>query len=131
MNIKLLNSFLDYLNWRYDINSGGCCFVAYCVAKNLEDRHISFEVVINNERTKEKLTPDYCINNSISANHVFIKCSEGFINKGNYSVKKNMFVKLSSSELYNYYKSSQWNTYYKKRNNRSINQLINKFFKIL
>ena len=49
MILDELNSLCDNLNYKYSINSGGCCFVAFCIATQLEKYGIpySFEQILN------------------------------------------------------------------------------------
>ena len=40
-----LNKLCDEMNYSYDINCGGCCYVAAVLAENLENVNIPFKVV--------------------------------------------------------------------------------------
>ena len=37
--VNELNKFFENLNYKYKINYGGCCYVAYLIARELE-KHI-------------------------------------------------------------------------------------------
>ena len=41
-----LNKLCRFLDEEYDINAGGCCYVAYCLAKLLSKDKFKFRVII-------------------------------------------------------------------------------------
>lgn len=44
--VYTLKEVSKFINNAYEINQGGCCYLAYCIAKNLERLHIKYKVII-------------------------------------------------------------------------------------
>lgn len=47
--VRNLNELCDNLVKEYDVNCGGCCYVAYEIAKHLDRFHISYELRVLND----------------------------------------------------------------------------------
>ena len=86
--IYRLNSLFKSLHEIYEINSGGCCYVAYLVAKELDKRNLPYALRIYNDRVLPK---HECFRNiefdhddfpihSKTANHYVIKYCNDIIN---------------------------------------------------
>ena len=58
-----LNNLCQKLDILYDINNGGCCYVAYKIAKQLDKLNIKYELVVFDYISKNKsLTSKEVIN---------------------------------------------------------------------
>ena len=141
-----LNKFFENLNYKYKINYGGCCYVAYLIARELEKRHIKYKLVCEYENygriynlkqeysiLKYNLKNRLSIDNNTTVNfgmHIFIKVDKYLINKGD-CVNDSKLVYISninSIDIYNAYNNITWNhrfnTFYK---NTIKNRIVNKF----
>lgn len=116
------------LNQTYQVNLGGCCYVAYCIAQLLEQDNLNFSVVVFDERYDLE---DFTILDSLpeAMDHYAIILETGNI-PSNINCDKNDFCKFSnkfkasSSDLLHYYHTNAWNECYDDRNNQLIKQLI-------
>ena len=136
MNEKVyqqLNELCAVLHDRYCINWGGCAFVAYCVARNLEKLSISYKVVLDGRLSAKEL---FC--RRLSCAHVFIVAEDKYLVNDDYSyihinnIPSYRIIELTSKELLKYYREANtWNKEYNKVLNSIVSRKINKFFKII
>ena len=110
---KQLNRLCEELNYKYDINCGGCCYVAAVLAEQFELHNIPFTIVHY----------DLC------GCHYAIKVSDRYINRDEYK-KKEIYEYLdwSSSDLFKVYNEGNWNKCYSKRHNSTVKKSIVKVF---
>lgn len=104
-----LNELCIEMQYSYSINSGGCCFVAACIAENLERVHIPFKVVC---------CWDPC--------HYWIKVSDRYLNSNEYHEEE--LLEMTSKDLYFKYSSENWNNYYSKKWNLIVSTRIKSLF---
>lgn len=107
---KALNELCDNMNYEYNINSGGCCFVAATIAEQLEIYHIPFEVAFTEHPT-----------------HYAIKVSDRFINRDGYYFDE--FYDWNSEYLYDTYYDEVWNDCYNRRWNLIVQTRIRALFR--
>ena len=141
-----LNKFFENLNYKYKINYGGCCYVAYLIARELEKRHIKYKLMCEYENygkiynlkhecsiLKYNLKNRLSIDNNTTINfgmHIFIKVNKYLINKGDIvnDSKVVCIPNVNSVDIYNAYNNIEWNyrfnTFYK---NTIKNRIVNKF----
>jgi len=108
-----LNQLCLELDNKYNINSGGCCYVAACIAEQLESFNISFEIV----------------HYDICGCHYAIKVSDRYINRSDY--KKNEIYEIldySSEEMFDIYYNGDWNDTYERKYNSIVHRKIKKLF---
>lgn len=111
---KELNKLCSDLDYEYDINSGGCCFVAAVIAEQLENYNISFKV----------------IHYELYGCHYAIRVNDRIINRCDYKYNEIIFDDyLSSDEIYDIYYNEYWNKKYNKRWNLIIKTKIKSLFK--
>ena len=111
---KNLNQLCLELQDKYNINNGGCCYVAACIAEQLELHNIPFQVIHYNLY--------HC--------HYCIKVSDRYLNRDDY--KKHEITKIlncSSKYLYNIYLERDWNRDYDTRYNLVVKNSIRNLFK--
>lgn len=108
--IKALNNLCDEMDYHYNINCGGCCFVTAVLAEQLEYFHIPFKVAITRCPT-----------------HYAIKIKNRYINRSGYNFKD--FYDYNSNTLYNIYNDNDWNDYYNRRWNLIVKTRIKSIFK--
>ena len=105
-----LNKLCDEMNYSYDINCGGCCYVAAVLAENLENVNIPFKVVC-----------------CFSPTHYWIKVADRNINRDGF--RKEDILNLDSTGLYFKYNSECWNEIYNRRWNLIISTRIRALFR--
>ena len=110
---KQLNSLCKELQNRYDINNGGCCFVAATIAEQFEIYNIPFTVI---KYDSEGL-------------HYAIRVNDRIINRDNYFCREivDEFY-ISSETLYLIYKNNNWNPYYNTKYNETVSNKIKSLF---
>ena len=110
---KKLNSLCIEMNNSYNINSGGCCFVAAVISEQLEKYNISFKIAYTSHPT-----------------HYAIKVSDRYINRDGFKFDKLFGIYSWNSEfLYETYQKEDWNDYYSKRWNLIVKTKIESLFK--
>ena len=110
---KQLNRLCEELNYKYNINCGGCCYVAAVLAEQLELHNIPFTV----------------IHYDLCGCHYAIKVSDRYLNRDDYKKKEIYeYLKWSSEKLYKVYYESDWNECYNKKHNPTVKKSIGKIF---
>ena len=110
---KQLNRLCEELNYKYDINCGGCCYVAAVLAEQFELHNIPFTVIHYNE----------------CGCHYAIKVSDRYINRDDYRKKEiSEYLDWSSSDLFEVYNDGDWNKCYKTSHNSTVKKAIVKVF---
>ena len=138
--VQDLNDLCCTLDDKYDINYGGCCYVAYIIAKHLDELNIPYTLVVEEDNIdldevniclKNKiidhpnsLTGDYtCFHYMIDIPNIGIinaidKCEDWY------------YVPVKSYKTIKWiYKNGDWNSYYRTSNNKRVRDSINKVFK--
>ena len=111
---KNLNKLCRDLDTNYDINCGGCCFVAAVIAEQLENYNIPFKVI--------HYDMWHC--------HYAIRVNDRIINRCGYSFKEIVFDDtMCSCELFSTYYDKEWNNTYNIDNNDSVKLEIESLFK--
>ena len=108
-----LNQLCLELDNKYNINCGGCCYIAACIAEQLERFDIPFEIV----------------HYDICGCHYAIKVSDRYINRSDYK-KKEIYEILdySSEEMFDIYYQGDWNSTYKRKYNSIVHRKIKNLF---
>ena len=106
---KDLNCLCFELSECYDINNGGCCYVAAVIAEQLEKYNIPFKVGYAESPT-----------------HYAIKVCDRYINRDDFKFKH--IYEWNSKYLYNEYKEGLWNDMYNKKNNLAVKTKIKSLF---
>lgn len=142
---KELNKMCSILDEQYDLNSGGCCYVAYIIAEFLDKFHIPYHLAVYSSTEKIKQSLLYELNNHVSiceeehsmtehncCSHYCIYISYcGEIN----TVKNDWWERYllrnvkSSDDIRWIYEFSEWNDCYDTRNNDSVKKAIESIFK--
>lgn len=123
----------------YDINSGGCCYIAYLIALHLDKLRIKYKLIIyDDKRLDEHYVNEEILNrslpNSVTGKQtclhycIFIP-GGGIINKGDSSGLRKYTVKdITNKNIKWLYKNGHWNPTYNCSNNKRIKGIINLFF---
>lgn len=138
--VKELNRICDKLQNKYDINYGGCCYVAYLIKKHLERLGISSELVIVDtsgdiEEVEVKAACDNrdpCCKGTggDTCNHYFISITGyDFVNEGGYDGGKVIIVHdLNFEDIRWIYRTGSWNDCYDTKNNAMVGRRIKQVF---
>lgn len=107
---KELNTLCIKLDNEWNINRGGCCYVAYVLAKYLEECEIPFIV-------REYESP--C--------HYVVEVSDRCLNRSGFD---GYYIPYdwNSNDLLNIYKKGSWNWVYKVKHNSAIHLKIKAIF---
>ena len=110
---KKLNNLCEDMNLYYNINCGGCCYVAAVISEQLETFNIPFKIAV-----------------TYSPTHYAIKVNDRFINRDGFRfLEEDIIDNWSSKYLYALYDSQDWNDYYSKRWNLIVRTRIKSLFK--
>ena len=110
---KRLNHLCEEMSYKYDINSGGCCYVAMIIAGCLERCNIPYTVY----RYRYPC-------------HFVIKVSDRYINRSNFDGYKIELCDCNSDGLSEIYYNKDWNDYYnKQRYNHLVKLRIKALFR--
>ena len=138
--LKKLSQLCSDLDRWYDINRGGCCYVAYLIAANLWNLKIKYKLVLcDRYKTCKALKMRRDINSlrlsNYSFNHYFIEVDGFPINMGYfnkevcYQSKASYINPFCIGKIYTYFKKRDgWNEIYKPHHNPIVKDTINKFF---
>lgn len=132
--VYTLKEASKFINNAYEINQGGCCYLAYCIAKNLERLHIKYKVIIYEklgfiDSRIEQFIKDR--NYNIIHNHYAIIIGSEVINGWNHSdyvVCNLSSVDLKWMWLYGI-DSGGWNDVFNISKCKVIREIINSIFK--
>lgn len=150
MHYKLINFINDLcikLSGRYHINCGGCCYLAYLLAKNLEQLNIRYDFVIEEYGIKSSYRSHEFtkleLRKAIKSNKRRIN-GVGFISCCHYTVKidgilcntipnsnwQSISVACIKPEhILSIYDKGHWNDTYNTDNNPIIERIVNYAFK--
>lgn len=136
-----LNTLCDRLDEDYNINYGGCCFVAYLLMKNFES--IGVHPILVVESDCDEIDGDEFLNcvhdrvdecNGLGYNtctHYFVLIPKiGYVNAGEFSRDSlNKFRGLTAKDVQWIYKTGDWNTCYETKNNPMVGRRIKQVFR--
>ena len=144
--VKELNKLCKQLVEVYNINHGGCCFVASEIAKHFDRLGLKYELGIYDDCEKDlaainEEVRNKCVNSLntcsvVSCNsccHYFLWLEDaGAINQnaeifGDYSIYSISNIRHTNIKWI--YKISIWNDEYSTSNNQAIKKIINSYFK--
>jgi len=138
--LKKLDHAIDYYDQKYLVNCGGCCIVAYYVAKQLERRNISYECMFITEESQhspeqieftleEKAWGEFPTG-EFTCNHYCLVVGNYILNYG-YDTKYSKIISpyVNAHDLKNICKHGSWNDCYDTKHNNAIRRKINKIFK--
>jgi len=110
---KQINRLCEKLNFKYNINCGGCCYVAAVLAEQLELHNIPFKIV----------------HYDLYGCHYAIKVSDRYLNRDDFKKKEIYeYLEWSSEKLYKVYYEGDWNKCYNKIHNPIVKKSIEKIF---
>lgn len=129
-NLRELSTQLDklcrFLDELYDINCGGCCYVAACLAECLQKDNVSYQVVVlecPEEVIKFSKIKKSCYHYFISVNNIDINGYDD-LDEDEYRI----FYNVSSRSLFNHYKKCMWNDCYDSDKNKFIKKMIKQYY---
>ena len=136
---RSLDCLCNYLNKLYNINNGGCCYIAYLIAYHLDKLSIKYNLIIYDDEKRDKFrviseVQNMYLPNSVSGKqtcmHYCISISGGgIVNKGDVTfLKKYVITDITSKNLKWLYKTGDWNKMYNRDNNKYVKDQINSFF---
>lgn len=127
--VERLNKVCLLLHDLYYINSGGCCYIAYCFAKLLKKDNFRFNVVIY--ETHELKEKEF---NNLSEEHYHYAISiGGYVINSDYcdedeGLYKKVYHKVKVQDILNHYYNNKWNECYDTSKNDFIFKIIKNFY---
>lgn len=137
--VRELNKLCEFLDTTYSINSGGCCYISYLIAKKLEEFGVKYKVVFYDDELEDITANDikYAIENKdlhhigcgdFTCHHYAIIVDDEVINGDSYTEEHNVIATLTSKDLQWIYKTGDWNESYNISLNVILKSYINTFF---
>lgn len=126
-----LNSLCKFLDEVYEINSGGCCYIAYCLARMLSRDKFKFKLIIYDwdhpvsVKNLNELGKSHTHYGLLLGENLFINCSEDFHNPETF---RTILPKVKPSEILFHYEACSWNNHYNKQKNDFIFKTIKVFY---
>lgn len=130
---KRLNSLCKKLNESFYINYGGCCYVAYCIARLLEKDNFNFSLVVFDNRYELKKFIELSDLPETMDHYAIIIESDDLSNSG-INCDEDDFdesfqdFKVSSEHILEYYLNNKWNSDYNTINNVYVKSLIERVY---
>jgi len=132
-----LSRLFTFLDKNYNINWGGCCWLTYCLANNLERLNIPFSLVIYNgegnaEEARNNImerTPAFPTGCETAFHYTLKAKGLGILNKS----KGDPFIlvkDVDSEDIRWIYDEGNWNECYNSRLNDEIKNLVETVFRI-
>lgn len=142
--LNKINKVCDELNNTYNINLGGCCYVAACIAEEFDSLNIPYSLAIypdveiccpNNYIREHIISRD---SNCITLGddvvcHYALKLSHvGIVNIDDREEEDYILIKnISAKDIMFVYKSGSWNSCYHTKYNKLVKDKLHEIFKIL
>lgn len=122
------------------INYGGCCLYAYLIARQLEQRSISYTTIIEYPEYPRKYYYKQAKNQAkyLVIQHIFLKINNKYYydytgTKDKWDPSPKAFLKINSNELLNLYNNGSWNETFRLKTSktkiRELKQIIKEEFK--
>lgn len=143
---KSLNNLCNFLDKEYDVNNGGCCYLAYLLAAQLEKLQLKYKFIIYDIEDKDieaiqhevsnkskNRRRDSSVTGANSCNHYCLYLENGGeVNKSSFNDANEfryVLENISSSNIRWIYRTGEWNEDYDPSNNTVIKDMIKSFFK--
>lgn len=115
--VAKLNNECNNLDSKYKINYGGCCYVAGCIARLLEETNLNFSLIVFDN--KWDLRGIKCLEDlpEPMSHYAIVLDDEGYIGEGINCCEDDFddsyqAFKASSIDIFDYYYNHQWNNVY-------------------
>lgn len=135
VNCSLLNKLLLYMDNIFYLNDGGCCYIAYVIARNCEKYKIPYKVVFCDEedifpedivsKIKKRSKKGIFTDQEYSCCHINIKIKNININPMDWDFEYET-NDINSKDLLWIYRKGDWNKCYETSNNSLISKFLNK-----
>lgn len=148
LNVHYLKHSLDKLCYcldeLYNINRGGCCYIAYLIARHLDKLGMAYDLTIYDYRGRDVLDINHEVTNMLKhttskssvikygtcAHYCISLTGGGYVNKGDVDGLNQYIVKgVTCKNIGWIYQNGFWNKEYDTRNNKTVKGIIDSFFK--
>ena len=141
---RSINRLCDFLNEEYNINYGGCCFIASLIAEHLDRLKISYNLIVYDyfekdvdyvqheilTKVKNKSYRKSVIGNNTCFHYCLFIEGAGEINSGDFNDCIRYVIKdVQCSNIRWIYRNGKWNKNYDIYNNKSIKNIVKSFFR--
>lgn len=124
--VETLDSVCKYLDSKYEINNGGCCYVAYIIASFLDKYNISYSLEIESDSEVNEFNYQ-----DETFYHYYLKVNKfGYVNKLEFEEEYHFSLdNVNSENIKQLYDNGFWNDDYDISNNRKVKRKIYSIFK--
>lgn len=137
-----LNLLCENLVGSYNINKGGCCFIAYLIAQHLDKLGLEYQLIVYSDERKDRVgishevysmiknfqdDESFVTGNNTCYHYAIYLDGGGVINPGR--CDHTYYISgLQAKNIWWLYKVGRWNTEYNIHFNRRVRRTINSFF---
>lgn len=124
-----LNKLCLFLDDTYNINSGGCCLIAYLLAKLLNSDNVEYAIVVfEGDNKKQELVSTF--KELIKSHeHYALKVGDKYINVGEFGkTAHRTFNDVKVKDIYNHYKNGDWNECYDVDKTSFLSIVVKRFY---
>ena len=126
-----LNSVCELFETLYDVNCGGCCYLAYCLAKLLDSDNLEYQVVVVSDNCEELMDCETLSDIPCSCLHYGIYVGGEYINIDDSDLENdyvNHFINVTPDEIKEHYEFGDWNDCYDIDKNDLIWETLKTFY---
>lgn len=127
-----MNKVCDLLDALYNINCGGCCYIAYCLSKLLKEDDIEYEVVVVSDSCEDLTECEELRDIPCSCTHYGISTAGGLINIDENDLESytysQYFHNPHPDDVKEHYESGYWNDCYDTNENEFIWETLKRFY---
>lgn len=139
-----LNGLCEHLDHNYDINHGGCCYLAYIIAEHLGRLNIEFDLVVYDDTRRDRSAIEHevltcnlnkrwdsSVTGHYTCNHYSLRIrGAGIVNpidvEGDFEY---IIPEVSSQNIKWIYKKGRWNDCYSRGHNKTVRRVVKEFFR--
>lgn len=126
-----MNEVCKLLDILYDVNCGGCCYIAYCLSKLLSKDGIDYDVIVISDDCYELNNCETLNDISCSCSHYGISIGGHLINIDNKDLEYEYvkyFNNVHPDDIKEHYENEDWNNCYNTDKNDFIWEMLKNFY---
>lgn len=142
--VRSLNSLCKFLHDTYGVNFGGCCFLAYLIAQHLDKLGLEYDLVIYDWYLKDRVSIEHevisrhrnkgslhSVTGPHACDHYCLQLRGAGVINGDDDEESHRYTisDVTYKNIRWIYKSSEWNSRYEVRHNKTIKNIVKEFFK--
>ena len=129
-----LNRLLNKLHDEFELNCGGCCFAAYCVAKLLEEDDFKYSLIVFDSEYDLKQYSELSELPDVMEHYGLVLDYDDVTNTETINCEEDDFdlyyqtFNVTSKDILDCYLNNEWNSCYQTTNNTFVQSLIERIY---